>query len=240
MHSFLIASAYLSMILLPCAVAEWGYIFTSEWWEMRAIARRQQFHEEISIPLNQAVDYGFAPARRVAATSAVAQSVLQKAKTATIAPARWPPSAVDTSASNDAALRVAERLATLMEIHRLVANGLLDLPLDQAMKLAAGSPLVSEQQVVAAPAVAPPRVALPPPIAAPPSAAAPLQRTAAPPAPVRRPAPQTPTAVSAGQSRVSEDVYALYGFDEVATAASLQEQPSAPPDESSGEISVAA
>jgi len=233
MHSFLIASAYLSMILLPCAVAEWGYIFTSEWWEMRAIARRQQFQEEISIPLNQAVDDGFAPARRVAATSAVAQSATQKAKTTTFAPARRQRSAVDTSASHDSALRVAERLASLMEIHRLVADGLLDLPLDQAMRLAASSPLLSEQRAVTSPApssaVAPPRMAAPPPVATPP-----LQRTAA---PARRPAPPAPAAVSVGQSRVSEDVYALYGFDETTSSA---EQPPMRPDESSGEISVAA
>ena len=41
MHTAIIISAYLAMLFLPCACAQWGDVLTAEWWSYRRAVRRR-------------------------------------------------------------------------------------------------------------------------------------------------------------------------------------------------------
>lgn len=124
MHTALVISAYLAMIFVPCACAQWGDVLTAEWWHYK-LENRRASRRRSSVPA-LAVDPLLASVRaqRVAieietlAAGAFAEPVVRMPRLAASSARKMPQPAMDSASFQRASARVAARLNTLSEAYR--------------------------------------------------------------------------------------------------------------------------
>jgi len=149
LHTALVISAYMSMIFIPCACAQWGEVLTSEWRTMRRDLRldlrrrREGMSEALIRSLREAREAAY-----IAALSSVAfvepkplPRIIYRARKLSLGRARPRIRTADPVYFQRAVARVKFRLCQLSEAFRL-ANPIFD-GLSPAMAMAGAGPSIS-------------------------------------------------------------------------------------------------
>jgi len=149
LHTALVISAYMSMIFIPCACAQWGDVLTADWRAMRRglrldmRRRREGMSEALVRSLREAREAAY-----IAALSSVAfvepkplPRIIYRARKLSMGRARPRARVADPVYFERAVARVKFRLCQLSEAFRL-ANTIFDGP-SPAMAMAGAGPSIS-------------------------------------------------------------------------------------------------
>jgi len=145
LHTALVISAYMSMILVPCACAQWGDVLTAEWRTMRRDLRLDLRRRREG--MSEALIRSFREARAAAQIAALAKiafvepaplpRIIFRARRLSLGRPRPRVRAVDALYFQRAVARVRMRLCQLSEAFRL-ANNIFETPFP-AMAMAGAS-----------------------------------------------------------------------------------------------------
>jgi len=135
LHTALVISAYMSMIFIPCACAQWGEVLTTEWRTMRRDLRldlrrrREGMSEALIRSLREAREAAYiaALAKIAFVEPAPLPRILYRARKLHLGRPRPRVRVADPAYFQRAVMRVKERLCQLSEAFRL-ANPIFDSP----------------------------------------------------------------------------------------------------------------